>query len=284
MYIHVLTFGFYLYMQILGDFDNLETISQQSLFILDSPPCVQQLGNQLRHLLRGKQNIHIVVLISNKCVDLESFSIQITRQIQRGTSKIHVPALPKCDAKMRIVYSLLCSRNSIPDKLQELINDCIDSDPGVVDVLCAILKVPGLAENEVEANIIYSVKQRIIFNVLTPSDIQILQHIIVQRSGMPISMQDALKTIEFVTEGSDLSPIEIYNKLKAMNTLLPLPHPIVYLPTPDKQQYTNQHIDEYVVIKEFLRDYLIADICRKPNGFEGLQYKSMPNVSLCSSH
>ena len=240
---------------------NSGRLADNTLIILDSPR--MELSDQLQELLR-RRNIHIIILVPDKCMDLDSLSNDINCHLNRRIRQVYVKPLEQDCAKMRLVHSLLRNFDSLPGELSH-IDERIDSDPEVVDVLCAILEKYRLCESRTGANNIYSVKQRIIFNALTQCDVKILQHIMVE--GMPISKNAVLDFIKCSNKDPGLSSLDIYNNLTAMKIFLPYPKLIVCPPSSDID--VNLHSHDYVYIPGFICDYLVGEFARKGAEFRG---------------
>ena len=220
--------------------------------VLDTPYQAFQVTKQLQDLLMSPQ-VHIVAVILNKNVPV-SFSNEIHCQLKRGTKLIAVDPLSPLHARRRLVYAVVRDRDQIPTNVQTLINECIDSDPEMVEILCRALKEPQL---NVRTNAMYNTKHQIIFNGLAPRDIKLLQSM--QLFGEPLTTNFVLVLIQQLYKDSDISSFNILKRLKDKGLIKPLPKTIVF---PPRGMEGNGQPD-LVEIPPCIRKYLIDVFLRE---------------------
>jgi hypothetical protein len=199
--------------------------SQPSLVVLESPDqeTLEDENSEWQWFLT-KANNHFVIVMSNKNIDIDSLQNTIECKFHRGSTRIEVCPLSTIHARMRLVHSVLKTRDLVPsDKHRELFFECADGDPDVVNVLCAFLEADPLT------NFTHCTKEQIlhhIFAKLGPNDIKLLQCMLVMESA---STQSVLQNIESMKHPNQ-NTSAVFNTLKAMKLLLPVPKPIVYHP------------------------------------------------------
>jgi hypothetical protein len=207
----------------LSDLPNRD--SQPSLVVLDTPnqnPLDDKNDEFQRFLTRA--NTHIVVVMNHS--DLGSLQKVIKYQLNRGSAPLEVHSLSTVHARMRIVHSIMKTwpiDQAPTEQHRVFISECAGGDPNVINVLCAFVEADPLT------NVTRYTKEQILqdtFARLDPNEVLLLNIL----SKMGSASTDFVKQFIKSTKYPDQSTSEIFDTLKAMKLLLPVPKPIVYHP------------------------------------------------------
>ena len=233
-----------------------------SLLILDSP-CDDFLSEPLHHLLM-KKNVHIVIVtVTNSLGPLQKY---LSCQLHCAVKPISVRPLSTEHAMMRLVHAAVEDRDRVSTTLKTFIADCVDGDPEKVDVLCTVLK-NHIAENGLQIaavnNTVYTTKDCIILNSLTPIELGVLVHLLVDTilaQNSIISIERVLQQTDYVKGSSDISSLNIFASLMSKRFLLPFPTTIVYHPEVEDGS-VNQPNQVYMptFLRTLLLDKLLKD-------------------------
>ena len=227
-----------------------------SLLILDSP-CDDFLSERLHNLLL-KKNVHIVIVTNN----LGSLQKYLGCQLHCA---VKVRPLSTEHAMMRLIHAAVEDHDRVSTTLQTFIADCVDGDPEKVDVLCTVLK-NHIAENGLQIaavnNTVYTTKDYIILNSLTPIELGVLVHLLVDTilaQNSIISIEQVLQQTDYVKGSSDISSLNIFTSLMSKRFLLPFPTTIVYHP---EVEYGSVNQPNQVYMPTFLRTLLHDKLLR----------------------